>query len=310
MKIAVQMDHISTLNIESDTTLALCLEAQKREYLLFHYLPDDLVYEDGEIFAKVESMIIKDNKKNFFELGEPKFVNLSLMDIILMRQEPPFNMNYITYTHLLEHLSKKTKVINNPVSVRNAPEKLLVTCFNELMPPTIITRNLGSINSFLETYQEIVIKPLYGKGGEGIIRARADSDDILKVIKEYLFTEKEPIMIQPFLPEVTKGDKRIILIKGEPVGCLNRIPAEGEFRSNLGVGGQPELSALNKSDKKICESIKGTLMHMDLFFVGIDVIGKYLTEINVTCPTGVRQIKNLGGPDIAKIFWDKLENST
>ncbi len=309
MKIAVQMDHISTLNIESDTTLALCLEAQKREYLLFHYLPDDLVYEDGEIFAKVEPMIVTDNTKNFFELGEPKFVNLSSMDIILMRQEPPFNMNYITYTHLLEHLNKKTKVINNPVSVRNAPEKLLVTCFNELMPPTIITRNLGSINSFLETYQEIVIKPLYGKGGEGIIRVRADSDDILKVIKEFLFTEKEPIMIQPFLPEVTKGDKRIILINGEPVGCLNRIPAEGEFRSNLGVGGQPELSALNKRDKKICESIKGTLMHMDLFFVGIDVIGKYLTEINVTCPTGVRQIKNLGGPDIAKIFWDKLENS-
>ena len=309
MKIAVQMDHISTLNIESDTTLALCLEAQKREYLLFHYLPDDLVYEDGEIFAKVEPMIVTDNTKNFFELGEPKFVNLSLMDIVLMRQEPPFNMNYITYTHLLEHLSKKTKVINNPVSVRNAPEKLLVTCFNELMPPTIITRNLGSINSFLETYQEVVIKPLYGKGGEGIIRAKTDSEDILKVIKEYLFTEKEPIMIQPFLPEVTKGDKRIILINGEPVGCLNRIPAEGEFRSNLGVGGQPELSVLNKSDIKICESIKGTLMHMDLFFVGIDVIGKYLTEINVTCPTGVRQIKNLGGPDIAKIFWDKLENS-
>jgi len=310
MKIAVQMDHISTLNIESDTTLALCLEAQKRKYLLFHYLPDDLVYEDGEIFAKVEPMIVTDNTKNFFELGEPKFVNLSSMDIILMRQEPPFNMNYITYTHLLEHLSKKTKVINNPVSVRNAPEKLLVTCFNELMPPTIITRNLGSINSFLETYQEIVIKPLYGKGGEGIIRARADSDDILKVIKEFLFTEKEPIMIQPFLPEVTKGDKRIILINGEPVGCLNRVPAEGEFRSNLGVGGQPELSALNKSDKKICESIKGTLIRMDLFFVGIDVIGKYLTEINVTCPTGIRQIQNLGGPDIAKIFWDKLENST
>ena len=309
MKIAVQMDHISTLNIESDTTLALCLEAQKREYLLFHYLPDDLVYEDGEIFAKVEPMIVTDNTKNFFELGEPKFVNLSSMDIILMRQEPPFNMNYITYTHLLEHLNKKTKVINNPVSVRNAPEKLLVTCFNELMPPTIITRSLGSISSFLETYQEIVIKPLYGKGGEGIIRVRADSDDILKVIKEFLFTEKEPIMIQPFLPEVTKGDKRIILINGEPVGCLNRIPAEGEFRSNLGVGGQPELSALNKSDKKICESIKGTLMRMDLFFVGIDVIGKYLTEINVTCPTGVRQIKNLGGPDIAKIFWDRLVNS-
>ena len=224
-----------------------------------------------------------------------------------MRQEPPFNMNYITYTHLLEHLPDSLKIINNPASVRNAPEKLLVTFFKDLMPETIITRDKDAILNFQEKHNDIVVKPLFGKGGEGIILIKKE-DDVSTIISDFLENELEPIMVQPFLPEVKFGDKRIIILNGEPVGCLNRIPADGEFRSNLGVGGIPVLSELSDNDIKICERIKSTLLDMNLFFVGIDVIGDYLTEINVTCPTGVRQIKGLGGPDIPNLFWRQVED--
>ena len=306
-RVAFQMDHISSLNIEGDTTFALCLEAQNRNYKIFHYTPEFLTYENGIIRAPLESLEVNDDKKDHYALGPVKYSDFSDIDVLLMRQEPPFNMNYITYTHLLEHLPDSLKIINNPASVRNAPEKLLVTFFKDLMPETIITRDKDAILNFQEKHNDIVVKPLFGKGGEGIILIKKE-DDVSTIISDFLDNELEPIMVQPFLPEVKFGDKRIIILNGEPVGCLNRIPADGEFRSNLGVGGIPVLSELSDNDRKICERIKSTLLDMSLFFVGIDVIGDYLTEINVTCPTGVRQIKGLGGPDIPNLFWRQVED--
>ena len=307
LNIAFQMDHIKTLSISGDTTFALCLEAQKRGHNIFHYTPEKLTYDNGKVTSLIEPLMVRDEEKNHFKLGKPYKTNFSEIDIILMRQEPPFDMNYITYTHILEHLMSKTRIINNPKSVRNAPEKLLVTFFSNLMPETLISLDIDSILDFQKIHGDIVLKPLYGKGGEGIIRLK-NSNNILDEIQKFLKNQNEPIMVQQFLPEVRFGDKRIILLNGSPVGCLNRIPAKGEFRSNLGVGGIPELSELSNSDLEICKTIKPVLQEMDLTFVGIDVIGKYLTEINVTCPTGVRQIKGLGGPDIPELFWKHTEN--
>ena len=307
MKVAVQMDHVSKLNIKGDTTLALCLEAQEREFKLYQYLPDNLTFVDGKLKVLVEELKLFDDNVAFFELGEPFVDDLNSFDTVLMRQEPPFDMHYITYTHLLDHLDKRVRVINNPVSVRNSPEKLLVTHFIDLMPKTIISKNFSEIKEFSNKQSKVVLKPLYGKGGEGIILLEADEQMFDKKLEDFLSNEYEPIMVQEYLPIVKKGDKRIILINGEPVGCLNRVPAEGEFRSNLGVGGLPELSELSSRDIEICQRIRKTLIDYDLYFVGIDVIGEYLTEINVTCPTGVRQIKELGGPDIAKLFWDNIQ---
>tara|TARA_Y100001970_G_scaffold254232_1_gene329796 strand:+ start:341 stop:1267 length:927 start_codon:yes stop_codon:yes gene_type:complete len=308
MKIAVQMDHVSKLNIKGDTTLALCLEAQKRKFKLYQYLPDNLTFIDGRLKVIVEELKLFDDCEDFFELGKPFTDDLNSFDTVLMRQEPPFDMHYITYTHLLDHLDKKVRVINNPVSVRNAPEKLLVTHFADLMPKTIISKNFDEIKEFVSKLNKVVLKPLYGKGGEGIILLESNDKIFDKKLENFLLGEYEPIMAQEYLPIVKKGDKRIILINGEPVGCLNRIPAEGEFRSNLGVGGLPELSELSSRDIEICQRISKTLIDYDLYFVGIDVIGDFLTEINVTCPTGVRQIKELGGPDIAKLFWDNINS--
>ena len=306
LNVAFQMDHIDTLSISGDTTFALCLEAQKRGHKIFHYTPDKLTYKNGKTLSLVEPLQVMDDEDNHFTLGKPFETDFLDIDFVLMRQEPPFNMNYITYTHLLEHLPKNTRVINNPISVRNAPEKLLVTFFEDLMPETLISLDVDAILNFQKIHKDIVLKPLYGKGGEGIIRLQ-NSEDIFIKIERFIKDQEEPIMVQPFLPEVENGDKRIILLNGEPVGCLNRIPAKGEFRSNLGVGGIPKLSELTQSDMKICKTIKPVLQEMNLVFVGIDVIGKYLTEINVTCPTGVRQIKNLGGSDIPEMFWKYVE---
>ena len=308
MKIAVQMDHVSKLSIKGDTTLALCLEAQKRKFKLYQYFPDNLTFIDGRLKVVVEELKLFDDCEDFFELGKPFTDDLNSFDTVLMRQEPPFDMHYITYTHLLDHLDKKVRVINNPVSVRNAPEKLLVTHFADLMPKTIISKNFDEIKEFVSKLNKVVLKPLYGKGGEGIILLESNDKIFDKKLENFLLGEHEPIMAQEYLPIVKKGDKRIILINGEPVGCLNRIPAEGEFRSNLGVGGLPELSELSSRDIEICQRISKTLIDYDLYFVGIDVIGDFLTEINVTCPTGVRQIKELGGPDIAKLFWDNINS--
>ncbi len=307
LNIAFQMDHIETLSISGDTTFALCLEAQKRGHKIFHYTPDQLTYKNGKVTSLIEPLKVMDDEGKHFNLGGPFETDFTDIDFVLMRQEPPFNMHYITYTHILEHLPENVRVINNPASVRNAPEKLLVTFFKDLMPETLISLNADSVLKFQKIHKDIVLKPLYGKGGEGIIRLQ-ENEDIVGEVKNFIKDQDEPIMVQPFLPEVKYGDKRIIILDGEPVGCLNRIPAKGEFRSNLGVGGIPKLSELSESDIKICDAIKPTLKEMNLVFVGIDVIGKFLTEINVTCPTGVRQIKNLGGPDIPEMFWRYAED--
>ena len=307
LNIAFQMDHIETLSISGDTTFALCLEAQKRGHKIFHYTPDQLTYKNGKVTSLIEPLKVMDDEGKHFNLGGPFETDFTDIDFVLMRQEPPFNMHYITYTHILEHLPENVRVINNPVSVRNAPEKLLVAFFKDLMPETLISLNADSVLKFQKIHKDIVLKPLYGKGGEGIIRLQ-ENEDIVGEVKNFIKDQDEPIMVQPFLPEVKYGDKRIIILDGEPVGCLNRIPAKGEFRSNLGVGGIPKLSELSESDIKICDAIKPTLKEMNLVFVGIDVIGKFLTEINVTCPTGVRQIKNLGGPDIPEMFWRYAED--
>ena len=306
LNVAFQMDHIETLSISGDTTFALCLEAQKRGHKIFHYTPDKLTYKNGKTTSLIEPLQVMDDEDNHFTLGKPFETDFLDIDFVLMRQEPPFNMNYITYTHLLEHLPKNTRIINNPISVRNAPEKLLVTFFEDLMPETLISLDADAILNFQKIHKDIVLKPLYGKGGEGIIRLQ-NSKDIFIKIEKFIKDQEEPIMVQPFLPEVENGDKRIILLNGEPVGCLNRIAAKVKFRSNLGAGGIPQLSELTQSDMKICKAIKPILQEMNLVFVGIDVIGKYLTEINVTCPTGVRQIKNLGGSDIPEMFWKYAE---
>ena len=307
LNIAFQMDHIETLSISGDTTFALCLEAQKRGHKIFHYTPDQLTYKNGKVTSLIEPLKVMDDEGKHFNLGGPFETDFTDIDFVLMRQEPPFNMHYITYTHILEHLPENVRVINNPASVRNAPEKLLVAFFKDLMPETLISLNADSVLKFQKIHKDIVLKPLYGKGGEGIIRLQ-ENEDIVGEVKNFIKDQDEPIMVQPFLPEVKYGDKRIIILDGEPVGCLNRIPAKGEFRSNLGVGGIPKLSELSESDIKICDAIKPTLKEMNLVFVGIDVIGKFLTEINVTCPTGVRQIKNLGGPDIPEMFWRYAED--
>ena len=307
LNIAFQMDHIETLSISGDTTFALCLEAQKRGHKIFHYTPDQLTYKNGKVTSLIEPLKVMDDEGKHFNLGDPFETDFIDIDFVLMRQEPPFNMHYITYTHILEHLPENVRVINNPVSVRNAPEKLLVTFFKDLMPETIISSDVDSVLNFQKIHKDIVLKPLYGKGGEGIIRLQ-ENENMVEEVKNFIKDQDEPIMVQPFLPEVKFGDKRIIILDGEPVGCLNRIPAKGEFRSNLGVGGIPKLSELSESDIKICDTIKPTLKEMNLVFVGIDVIGKFLTEINVTCPTGVRQIKNLGGPDIPEMFWRYAED--
>ena len=307
LNIAFQMDHIETLSISGDTTFALCLEAQKRGHKIFHYTPNQLTYKNGKVTSLIEPLKVMDDEVKHFNLGDPFETDFIDIDFVLMRQEPPFNMHYITYTHILEHLPENVRVINNPASVRNAPEKLLVTFFKDLMPETLISLDADTVLKFQKIHKDIVLKPLYGKGGEGIIRLK-ENEDIVKEVKNFIKDQDEPIMVQPFLPEVKYGDKRIIILDGEPVGCLNRIPAKGEFRSNLGVGGIPKLSELSESDIKICDAIKPTLKEMNLVFVGIDVIGKFLTEINVTCPTGVRQIKNLGGPDIPEMFWRYAED--
>ena len=307
LNIAFQMDHIKTLSISGDTTFALCLAAQERGHKIFHYTPDQLTYKNGKVTSLIEPLKVMDDEGKHFNLGDPFETDFTDIDFVLMRQEPPFNMHYITYTHILEHLPENVRVINNPVSVRNAPEKLLVAFFKDLMPETLISLDVDSVLKFQKIHKDIVLKPLYGKGGEGIIRLQ-ENEDIVGEVKNFIKDQDEPIMVQPFLPEVKYGDKRIIILDGEPVGCLNRIPAKGEFRSNLGVGGIPKLSELSESDIKICDAIKPTLKEMNLVFVGIDVIGKFLTEINVTCPTGVRQIKNLGGPDIPEMFWRYAED--
>jgi len=306
LKIALQMDPLEKLDLKGDSTFILGFEAIKRGFELYFYSPSDLIYKNNNVYAKAKILDLAfENGKETFNYGEIKVLKLSSLDVILMRQDPPFNMSYITATHILEKIASQTLILNNPFHVRNAPEKIFVTEFSKFMPETLITRETNEIIKFKNKNKNIIIKPLYGNGGEGIFYIKNNDSNFNVIIENFLNSNEEQFIIQSYIPEVKKGDKRIILIDGEVVGAINRIPAKNENRSNMHVGGKPIKTSLNKHDKLICETISPHLKAKGLFFVGIDVIGNYLTEINVTSPTGIREINRLNKTNIEKIFWDR-----
>jgi glutathione synthase len=307
LKIAVQMDPIQRINIKGDSTFALLLEAQKRGHKLSYYTPDRLALLNGRVFAAVEALSVRDQAGDYFTLGEPKRVELSSFDVVLLRQDPPFDLAYVTTTHLLERIHPKTLVVNDPASVRNAPEKMLVMEFPDLMPPTLITRDFAEIKAFRATHNDIVMKPLYGHGGGAVFRITREDLNFGSLYDMFAVTFREAWVVQKFLPAVKEGDKRIILVDGEYAGAVNRVPAADDLRSNMVRGGAPLATTLTKREEEICKRIGPTFRERGLLFVGIDVIGDYLTEINVTSPTGIRSIKSLGGADCAALIWDKIE---
>lgn len=307
MKIAIQMDHISTIHIKGDTTFALALEAQRRGHELFHYTPDRLSMRDGKVTARVEALQVRDNENDYYTLAEPQRIGLQTMDVVLLRQDPPFDMNYITTTHLLERIGGRTLVVNDPNWVRNSPEKIFVTEFPDLMPETLITRDVNEVNAFRAEFGDIIIKPLYGNGGAGVFLLTKDDKNLGSLLEMFNVLYPEPFVVQRYLADVSAGDKRIILIDGEAVGAINRVAAKTDARSNMHIGGRAEKTELTERDREICERIGPSLKKRGLLLVGIDVIGNYMTEINVTSPTGIRELKRFGGADAAKLFWDKVE---
>ncbi len=307
LKVAVQMDHISTVNIAGDTTFALSLEAQERGHELYHYTPDRLSMRDGVVSACLEKMEVRDIKGDHYTLGEPVRRDLSEMDVVLLRQDPPFDMNYITTTHLLERIHPKTLVVNDPAWVRNSPEKIFVTEFPDLMPETLITKDPQEVMDFRREFGDIILKPLYGNGGAGVFHLADGDRNLTSLLEMFGQLFKEPFIAQRYLKDVRAGDKRIILIDGEPVGAINRVPSETDARSNMHVGGRAEQSKLTPREREICERIGPSLKERGFILVGIDVIGDFMTEINVTSPTGIREIQRFDGTNIAALFWDAVE---
>jgi glutathione synthase len=307
LNVAVQMDPIERINVRGDSTFALLLQAQARGHALSYYTPDRMAMLQGEVFASVQPLAVRDIVGDHFTLGDSRRVALSAFDVILMRQYPPFDLSYISSTHLLERVHPKTMVVNDPASVRNAPEKMFVNEFPELMPPTLLTRDLSEIKAFRAEHGDIVMKPLYGHGGGAVFRLTRDDLNFGSLYDMFATTFREPWVVQRFLPEVKDGDKRIILVDGEYAGAVNRIPAADDLRSNMVRGGSPKETELSPREREICRTLGPALRARGLLFVGIDVIGGWLTEINVTSPTGIRAIKNFGGPDIAALIWDKIE---
>lgn len=307
LRIAVQMDPIADIEIAGDSSFALMLEAQARGHDIFYYTPDNLSLRDGVVLARGSSVKVADVEGAHFELGELRQQNLAELDVVLLRQDPPFNMNYITTTHLLERIHPKTLVVNDPAHVRNAPEKLFVFDYPDLMPPTLVTRSLEDVVAFRTEFKDIILKPLYGNGGAAVFRIKPDDSNLAALVETFQEMVPEPFMVQQFRPEVVKGDKRIILVDGEVAGALNRVPPKGETRSNMHVGGKPEPAKLTQREEEICAALAPELKRRGLIFTGIDVIGDYLTEINVTSPTGIRQVKAFGGADIAAMIWDAVE---
>ena len=306
LNVAVQMDPIDRINIRGDSTFALLLEAQARSYPLSYYTPDKLSLRDGKVSASVRPVVVRDVAGDHFTLGETRQVELSSFDVILLRQDPPFDLAYITSTHMLERVHPKTLVVNDPAHVRNAPEKVFVTEFPDLMPPTLVTRDLDAIKAFRAEHGDIVMKPLYGKGGEAVFLLSREDLNFGSLYDMFSATFREPWVIQKFLPAVRDGDKRIILVDGEFAGAVNRVPAPDDLRSNMVRGGTAKATDLTDREREICARLGPALRERGLLFVGIDVIGGYLTEINVTSPTGIRAVKNLGGADIAAMIWDKI----
>ncbi|MCT8998140.1 glutathione synthase [Chelativorans intermedius] len=307
LSVAFQMDHISTVSIAGDTTFALALEAQRRGHRLYHYTPDRLSQLGRRVFAPLEALTVRDEPGNHFTLGAPAYTDLAEMDVVLLRQDPPFDMHYITTTHMLECIHPATLVVNDPVWVRNSPEKIFVTEFADLMPETLITRDPRQVDAFRAEHGDIIVKPLYGNGGAGIFHLHEADRNLASLLEIFTQMFREPFIVQRYLKEVRGGDKRIILIEGEPVGAINRVPAEHDSRSNMHVGGRAEPAEITQREREICARIGPALRERGFVLVGIDVIGGYLTEINVTSPTGVREVSRFGGADIAALFWDAVE---
>jgi glutathione synthase len=307
LNVAVQMDPIARINVRGDSTFALLLEAQKRGHGLSYYTPDKLSLKSDEVVAPVQTLSVRDDVEDHFTLGEPRRESLAAFDVILLRQDPPFDLAYITSTHLLERLHPKTLVVNNPASVRNAPEKIFVMDFPHLMPPTLISRDLEEINAFRDEYGAVVMKPLHGHGGAAVFRIMPQDMNFGSLFDMFSVTFREQWVIQRFLPEVKHGDKRIILVDGEFSGAVNRVPAPDDLRSNMVRGGAAQATDLTEREREICAALGPALRERGLLFVGIDVIDGNLTEINVTSPTGIRAIARLGGPDVAAKIWDTIE---
>ncbi|TPG22315.1 glutathione synthase [Sphingomonas koreensis] len=309
LRVAIQMDPLDQINIAGDSSFALMLSAQARGHRLFHYAPEDLNYEAGRVWTKAHPVTVQRVAGNHFSFGDPVSLDLGDdADVVLMRQDPPFDLGYITATHLLERIADKTLVVNDPASVRNAPEKVFVLDYPQFMPPTLITRSVDEARAFLATHGEIVVKPLHGNGGKAIFKIGRDGANLSSLIEVFNTAYREPHMVQAFLPEIAEGDKRIVLIDGDVAGAINRLPGEGEIRSNLAVGGSAVQTDLTEREQEICAVLGPELKMRGLIFVGIDVIGgKWLTEINVTSPTGIVAIDTFNGTDTAGMIWDAIE---
>jgi glutathione synthase len=307
LTVAIQMDPIEKIDINGDSTFALALEAQKRGHTLHYYGPRDLSWRDGKVTAMMRPLTVRNVKGDHFALGPAAVRDLSGLDVVLMRQDPPFDMAYISATHMLERIHPKTLVVNDPAEVRNAPEKLFVTHFADFIPPTLISSDPREIRAFRAEHKDVILKPLYGNGGAGVFRVGPQDENLGSLLEMFTTFYREPVIVQRYLPDVRKGDKRIILVDGEVAGAINRVPAEGEARSNMHVGGRPEATELTAREKAICAAIGPELKKRGFLFTGIDVIGDYMTEINVTSPTGIHEVRRFGGPDIAALVWDAIE---
>ena len=307
LKVAIQMDPIGPINIAADSTFRIALEAQARGHELFYYTPDKLSYREGRVLARGWPLTLRRELGNHYTLGEEAEIDLAEWDVVWLRQDPPFDMGYITTTHILERIHPATLVVNDPFWVRNSPEKLLVLNFPDLTPPTLIARDLAAIRAFKAAHGDIILKPLYGNGGAGGFRLDPNDRNLASLHELFTSMSREPLIAQKFVPDVSKGDKRIILVDGEPVGAINRVPAEGETRSNMHVGGRPEKVGLTARDLEICARIGPVLKEKGQIFVGIDVIGDWLTEINVTSPTGIQELERFDGTNTAERIWQVIE---
>jgi len=307
LAVAFQMDPLEGIDIDADSSFALGLEAQRRGHGLYHYLPQALTLRDGRVYARARSLGLRRSPGNHFTYGEWQTLDLATLDVVMMRQDPPFDMAYITATHLLEKVHPATLVVNDPFEVRNAPEKLFVTHFAELMPPTLISSDKQEIMDFRARHRDIVLKPLFGNGGADVFRITPADENLNALLEMFTRIYREPIMVQAYLPEIRQGDKRIILVDGEPVGAVNRVPPRGDARANLHVGGRAEKAELTARDREVCAAIGPALKEKGLIFVGIDMIGPYLTEINVTSPTGIQEIDRLNNVDLSARIWDAIE---
>ncbi|MDE0334425.1 MAG: glutathione synthase [Defluviicoccus sp.] len=307
LTVAIQMDPIESIDIDADSTFVLALEATRRGHTLYHYLPDNLSFRDGRIYAQARPLAVRRKRGDHFTLGEEAELDLAGVDVVLMRQDPPFDMAYITATHLLEHIHPKTLVVNDPAEVRNAPEKLFVTRFEGLLPPTLIASDRREILAFRAEHEDIVVKPLFGNGGAGVFHVKPGDENLGSLLEMFAETYREPIIVQRYLPEIRDGDKRIILVDGEPVGGVSRMPQAGEARANFHAGGAAKKATLTQREQDICAQIGPALRERGLVFVGIDVIGDYMTEINVTSPTGIQEINRLDGIRIEATIWDAIE---